>query len=820
MVARTETKMVTGKINGIEVTVPAGTTILEAARMAGIEVPNLCYQPLLRPWGSCRICTVQILGKRGGLIESCATPLGEGMEVLTHSEECIQARQFILQMYLIDHALDCPTCDKSGECYLQDNTYLHNVNANPYRRPKLAQPYKHFSDLIDYKWDRCIMCNRCTRVCDEMIGVTAIESTFRSMEATISPAFGQDLRDTTCTHCGMCIAVCPVGALTDRHFAHHPWELDSTETVCGFCDVGCTLNIESNKGIVRRTTHLWERGVNHGYTCKWGRWGHEQVQNPERIFYPRVRDENGRTYEVTWDDAISTVAETLKHYQGDQFAALASADSTNEEVYALQQFVRAVMGTNNIDRALTPAQVAVERAVRASLGRDVTNTNNMQEFFTDVKSALLVGPDIGKTEPVASYWFYNARIYREMKVVVISQDEFPLCHRGDLWLKPNPGTTATLLNGIARQIVDLGLAAEGVSNDPAFLAWRESLSAYDAATVERITGIDEARLKLAAEIYATGGAGIGNAKDGVYPPSLIYQTVAHQGADGLTGYGADNTAISNAEGDPAEITIACNNLAILTGNIGRAGGGVAALRGPANYQGATDMGAHPAYLPGGAPVEDAEARAVFEQAWLSRWSSGALTTPDFAPVKQLPAKTGKGNGELAAAIANGEIKAMIIDGSIRGRHNHLDPELAEQLSKLEFLVVIDQYDSPLASLAHVVLPKAMAIEKDGTFTNLDRTVQRVRAAVPPTGEALSVLEIVSRLAQAMGYNLSYPHPSHVMAEIARLVPDYAGVTYARLERGGLPIPVVSFADAGSPILTTGPDGRATLSPSLLATAAD
>src|SRR3954470_3267040 len=547
---RPDQKLVTGTINGQEVTVPTGTPILEAARMAGIEVPNLCFQPLMRAWGSCRICTVEILGKRGGLIESCATPLAEGMEVLTHSPSVMQARQFILQMYLIDHALDCPTCDKSGECYLQDNTYLHNIHANPYRRPKFAQPYAHFSELIDYKWDRCIMCNRCTRVCDEVIGVTAIEGAYRSLEATIAPAYGADLTETLCTSCGMCIAVCPVGALTDRHFGLHPWELDTTETICGFCDVGCTLNVEANRGLVRRVTNLWERGTNHGYLCERGKWGHEQVQHQDRLFYPTIRraqaDGRSLTHETTWDDAVEYVAESLAHYQGDQFAALVSPDATNEEAYVAQIFTRAVMASPHVDRVLGPAQAAVARATRDGLGVDVSNTNDMQELFTDVKAGLVVGPNIGKAAPIASYWFYHSQLYREAKYVVISQDDYPLGWRSVLYLRPNPGTTASLLHGMAREILAQGLGRPSPEANQQLAELSAGLATYDLDSVSATTGIPAEQIRQAATIYATGGAS--QPVDGMYPASLIYQTVAH-----------DEAGRSDSYGDPAEIAAACIN---------------------------------------------------------------------------------------------------------------------------------------------------------------------------------------------------------------------------------------------------------------------
>jgi formate dehydrogenase major subunit len=578
----------------------------------------------------------------------------------------------------------------------------------------------------------------------------------------------------------MCIAVCPVGALTDRHFGHHPWELDTTETICGLCDVGCTINVEHTRGFVRRSTHLWDRGVNLGYTCERGRWGHEKVQDPLRLRYPMVREADDYL-EIEMDEALDLVADGFRHYQGSQFAALASPDDTNEDNYVLQQFTRAVMNSNNIDRLISPIQAQVEQAMSRSFGTSASSAG-MQEMMTDSSAVLVVGPNVGDVAPVASYWLYWAQRYREAKVIVVSSDYYPLAERSDHWLPARPGTEGDVLKAMLKVIVDEGLTAPGISVE----ALAAMVVDVDVDDVAARSGVESDDLRMCAILYATGGRGKSDDEAAEYGPGSIWHSLA---ASSSTRAGA---AVQ-----------AANNLAIACGNIGKPGGGVLALRLNANYQGSIDVGCTPGILPGGGPVTDQRALSAASEIWSIRWNEGAVSQNGFKTVRELPTTPGVSVTDLAEAINRGEIKAMYISSQSHFWSNDVDPALLDALGKLEFLVVEDSFESELTRLAHIVLPAAMYLEKDGTFTNMDRTVQRVRFAVTPPGEAHATLWFIGEIAGRLGYQIDTSNVSAILDEIGALVDTYGGVSFPRLERGGIQWPVQNFGAEPSVYLSPG-----------------
>jgi predicted molibdopterin-dependent oxidoreductase YjgC len=432
------------------------------------------------------------------------------------------------------------------------------------------------------------------------------------------------------------------------------------------------------------------------------------------------------------------------------------------------------MGSNNIDRTMTDNQAAVDRALRDSFGW-AASTNSNQEMFTSTGCALVVGPSIVDKAPVGSYWINWARMYREAKTVVISRDHFPMCDRAEVWIRPPAGSELAVIGAIARIILDENLA--NTEQAPAGLDdWISSLHEIDPRQVAEATGVPLVALRRAALLYATGGKeALAGQQDAAYGASAIYHTLS-----------------SEPDGDVYGPAVALNNLALLTGNIGRAGGGVIAFRGPNNFQGATDMGCYPAYGPGYRSLDDASVRQQFESAWLPRWDDATVPHNGFKSLRSLPSEPGLALDGIINAIEAGTIKAMYVATSSHPGNYGQNDRLIAALRNLEFLVVEDTFPGPLSEIAHVVLPATMFMEDDGTFTNADRTIQRVRFVLSGPGETKPGWWYVQEIAQRLGYNLNHRHPSFMLEEIAQIAPIYRGASFPRLERGPMQWPVQAF----------------------------
>ena len=754
---------ITVSFDGVEVRTQSGKMVLEAAIDAGIYVPYLCYHPGMKPYAACRMCVVGIEGQRG-FPAACTLPVQDGMMVRNVAPDVDQLRRSVMEMLIAEHPNGCLTCHRIDICGPND-VCLRHVSVNDrcvtcpknercelkdtvrYLGMKLESPlgYKYRQiplEVADPFYDRdynlCIVCGRCVRACEELRGDDAIGFTERSGQALVGTSFGTSLLESGCEFCGACIDVCPVGALVERD---HKWEKARRveRSICPHCPVGCQLNLEFNQKeeLIRAVPEI-NSPANRGQACFKGKFGLEFVNAKDRLTAPLLR-RNGVLEEVDWDEALDYLAGRLRSYMGEGFAMLTSPTSTNEEHYLAQKFTRLVMASNNVDHTSNTHPELV-LGLEASLGHPAA-TNSIWEL-EKAASILVFNSNLTEEQNVAAVPIKRAA-RQGARLVVIDTREVELTRYANLWLRPAPGTELLLLGGIMASLVEQGLQNEEwlAENCESPSTLRYALGALEPGEVARATQVKTEDIAEAARLFAEGG-----------PGSIVY--------------GLDNVP-SDLERDCVRAII---DLALLTGSLGHAGAGLFPMRRGANGQGAWDVGCIPRRLPGYRRVADAEDRRAVEEAW-----GGPL-----------PEKPGLGLAGIIEAAATGSVKAAVIIGD----SPDFTEEMLDTLSNLELLVVHDTFLTPLAQRAHVVLPRVTFAEKDGTYTNLERRVQRIKPGIKPAQQsggcgARPESWVISELARRLGTDDFAPEsPSEIMDEIASLAPIYAGISYAKLAAQG------------------------------------
>ncbi|MCJ7828808.1 MAG: formate dehydrogenase subunit alpha [Dehalococcoidia bacterium] len=752
------------KTNTINVTIDEqqvnareGATVLEAARETAIYIPTLCYHPSLTPDGACRLCVVEIENLQG-FPTACTTPVAKDMVIRTNTPQLRELRRNIFELILAEHPQQCLTCPKNLRCELQELS--SRIGVKELKLPPIRKklPIYQDSPFFERDYNLCVPCSRCVRVCQEVRGVGAITLTYQGSRASVGTASDKSLRDSGCQFCGACVDVCPTGALIDRFSKWLGVPERSVVTTCPYCGVGCQLSLEVNGGKIVRSVPVLENSVNQGQACVKGRFGiAEFVHHPQRLTTPLIR-RNGELVQASWEEALELVARKLKSHKGDQFAFVASTRCSNEENYLAQKFTRMVMQTNNIDNFARISHSPTVVGLATSFGSGAM-TNSISEI-KDATCILVIGSNTSAGHPVIALEIKKA-VRNGGRLIVANPREIELCRYAAIWLRHLPGTDVALLMGMMRVILDEGLADSSFVSECCdnFDAFKESLKNFDLDFVVKVTGVPRNAIAEAARLYSTSK-----------PATIIYGL-------GITqhSHGTNNV-------------LALANLAMLTGNIGKPSTGVNPLREQNNIQGACDMGALPNVYAGYQRVDNPDILKKFEIAWRS----------DLSPTPGLTLT------EMLDAAYDGKIKAVYVMGEnpilSDADANHTE----KALKKLEFLIVQDIFLTETARLADVVLPAVSFAEKDGTFTNTERRIQRIRQAIKPVGNSKPDWWIICELARKMcDKDFDFEDPSEIMEEIARLTPSYGGVTYERLEKRGLQWPCPTQDHPGTPILHVG-----------------
>jgi formate dehydrogenase major subunit len=757
-------------VDGAQVAVDDGATVLDAIRASGAEVPTLCWDERLRPYGSCRVCMVAVDGSPA---PACSAPLADGGEISTADPAAREVARGALELLvsaLPERALDVPA-ERSelvracGDLGIDRDRF---AGARRGGSPDHSHPY------LKYDPELCIACARCVRMCDEVQGTFALAMVGRGFETVMAPgSHGDEWKDSDCVACGACADSCPTGAITEPGLLDPAPIENTTTTTCGYCGVGCTLEVHTRDDQVASISPSLAGPVNRGHACVKGRFAHGFVRSGDRLTRPLLR-RDGKLEEASWQEAIGFVTKELRRivdaHGPDAVAAISSARATNEENYLLQKLMRVAIGTNSVDNCSRLCHAPSAAGLVASLG--LSGGSNSFDDFDRADCFLVAGANPTEAHPVVGARI-KQRVINGASLIVVDPRRIELASYADVHLRTNPGSNVAVFNGLAHVLL-----AEGYA-DERFLAERvdglaelqEVLADYTPEAVEEISGVPADDLMAAAAIY-------GEAAHAAIVYGLGITEHAH-GTDGVR---------------------TLTNLAILTGAVGTPDGcGVNPLRGQNNVQGASDVGALPDLLPGYQRVSDEETAQRFERGW--------GVELDRKPGLRIPA--------MFDAALESRLKALYVFGEDIAQTDPDSGRVEAMMEACELVISQEIFLSRTAERADVVLPGASFLEKDGTFVNFDRRFQRVRAVLKPPGEARTDFEVIKMVAEALGCDLGCATPADAMRELASLAPLYAGISHERLDREGpLHWPCRSANDPGEAVLYLDgfatPNGRAQL----------
>ena len=773
-------KTVSLSIDGFTITVPEGTSLMRAAKEAGISVPKLCATDMVDAFGSCRLCLVEIEG-RSGTPASCTTLVAEGMVVRTQTDRLKTLRKGVMELYISDHPLDCLTCAANGDCELQtqagvvglrDVRYGYEGDNHVFATRSGESNFRHMpkdesNPYFTYDPSKCIVCSRCVRACEEVQGTFALTIEGRGFDSRVSPGMHQSFLESDCVSCGACVQACPTATLTEKSVIEIGQPEHSVITTCAYCGVGCSFKAEMRGDELVRMVPWKDGKANRGHSCVKGRFAWGYTTHQDRILNPMVREKISDPWrEVSWEEAFAHIASEFSRIQQSygkgSVGGITSSRCTNEETYLVQKLVRQGFGNNNVDTCArvchSPTGYGLGQAFGTSAGTQ--DFDSVEE--TDV--VLVIGAN-----PAAAHPVFASRLKKRLragaKLIVVDPRRTETVRsphvEAEYHLALTPGTNVAVMMALAHVIVTEGLFDEAFIRERCDWSEFEDYAEFVAEQrhspeeTEQYTGVPAETVRDAARLFAKGGNG-----------SIYYGL-------GVTEHSQGSTTV-----------MAIANLAMLTGNIGRPGVGVNPLRGQNNVQGACDMGSFPHELPGYRHVSGDAARETFEMLWGVKL--------DREPGLRIP--------NMLDAAVDGTFKALYIQGEDILQSDPDTKHVSAGLAAMECVVVHDLFLNETANYAHVFLPGSTFLEKDGTFTNAERRINRVRKVMAPRN-GLADWEVTQRMAQAMGLQWSYTHPSQIMDEIAAMTPSFSGVSYERLdELGSIQWPCNEAAPEGTPIM--------------------